>query len=115
MSVNINEKDLQTIVEEVIKNISQLQGSNREEQRAEVLKEIKIAPSSRIEPQGAISYSRLPAANGVFDVVNEAIEAADRAQKNLAKNFNVEDRERFISAIRKMVLQNKESLGKMVY
>lgn len=115
MSVNITEKDLQGIVEQVIKNISKLQGQEEKSPKVEVLKEIKIASSIDTEKIMEAPQSKVPKASGVFDDINEAIEVADRAQKNLAKNFNVEARERFISAIRKSVLENKEALGKMVF
>jgi propionaldehyde dehydrogenase len=115
LSVNITEKDLQSIIEQVVRNISGLQGVNEAKPKAEVLKEIKVVPSRSIEPQLTSNYSKLPPASGVFESMDEAIEAADRAQKNYIKNYNVEARERFISAIRKVVLHNKEALAKMVY
>ena len=120
MKVNITEKELQRIVEQVMQNITQIQGVNQEHEskndiKAEVLKEIKIAPSSSFESVKSDVYSKRPAANGVFDDMNEAVDAADRAQKELMKNYTLADREKMIAAIRKSVLENKEILAKMVY
>lgn len=49
---------------------------------------------------------------GVFDTAGEAIEAAQKAQRELVMNFGKNDRERFIARIKKNVLDNLESLCK---
>ncbi|QGU94375.1 aldehyde dehydrogenase family protein [Clostridium bovifaecis] len=114
--MNINEMDLQRIVQQVLQNIAQVANTDKAEDKVnniEILKEIKI-PSSR-EAENTAFYSKISTVNnGVFDDINEAIEAADRAQKNFIKNFNLQDREAIISAIRKTVLDNKETLARMV-
>ncbi|MCM0649234.1 aldehyde dehydrogenase EutE [Clostridium swellfunianum] len=115
MSVNITEKDLQSIIEQVVKNISGIQGVSEAKQQVEALKEIKIAPSNIVNPESTSNYSKLPPVSGVFENMAEAIEAADKAQKNFIKKCNLDDRERIINAIRKMILSNKETLAKMVY
>ncbi|MFT5872046.1 MAG: acyl-CoA reductase-like NAD-dependent aldehyde dehydrogenase [Clostridium sp.] len=111
----MTEKELQGIVEQVIKNISQIQGTKKESHKVEELKEIKIESSGGNLQFMNAPQSKLPVASGVFDDIDEAVDAADRAQKNFVKNFNVEARERFISAIRKVVLENKKTLGRMVF
>jgi propionaldehyde dehydrogenase len=115
--MNINEMDLQRIIEQVVQNITQVANADKTENKAnnvETLKEMKIH-SSR-ESANKEYYSKLSAVNnGVFEDINEAIEAADRAQKTYVKNFNLQDRERIIAAIRKTVLDNKETLAKMVF
>ena len=123
MKMDITEMDLKRIVEEVIQNISQVEipkNTNEEKlsktNRVETLNEIKVNPSKEPVCTTSNLYSNLSARNnGVFEDINEAIEYADRAEKNYIKNFNLEDRERIISAIRNVVIENKEILGRMVY
>lgn len=51
---------------------------------------------------------------GVFDRVEDAIDAAYIAQKKYIKEFRLEDREKMISAIRKVCRENVESIARMV-
>ncbi|GIM29798.1 aldehyde dehydrogenase [Clostridium polyendosporum] len=120
MSVNITEIDLQRIVEEVVKNISKVQELSVAQEKVndnkiESLKEIKIPSSSDLIREDSVLYSKLPVRNGIFEDIDEAIEAADKAQKDLSRNFKLQDRERIIDAIRKVVLKNKEKLAEIVF
>jgi propionaldehyde dehydrogenase len=54
-------------------------------------------------------------AHGIFDTALEACEAADAAQKELVKNFSLEDRDRFIDAIRGVIMPNMELLANMEF
>lgn len=51
---------------------------------------------------------------GVFENVEDAIDAAYNAQKIFINDFKVKDRDRFISAIRKVCRENVETLARMV-
>lgn len=51
---------------------------------------------------------------GVFENVEDAIEAADTAQKIYRNNFKLKDRERIIKAIRDICRNNAKVLAKMV-
>ena len=117
MKVNITEMDLQRIVEQVIENISKTENTKEtqiNDIKVETLKEINMA-GSKVSSESTVYTSPLDSITGVFEDMGQAIEAADKAQKNFVKNYNVQDRERMIQAIREVVLENKESLGRMVY
>lgn len=121
MSSNINEADLQRIIEAVVKNISAVQNlnlnqnTNKPEAKIETLKEINTPFSNGYNNEAKGPHSKLPARTGVFEDINEAVEAAYRAQKNLNKNFGLEGRERIISTIRNTVLKHKETLAKLIF
>lgn len=51
---------------------------------------------------------------GVFENVEDAIDAAYNAQKIFINDFKVKDRDKFISAIRKVCRDNVETLARMV-
>ena len=53
--------------------------------------------------------------DGVFDHVEEAIEAAYQAQRRWVKDYNLEDRKRIIAAIRRVSEEHAEELAKMVH
>jgi acyl-CoA reductase-like NAD-dependent aldehyde dehydrogenase len=50
---------------------------------------------------------------GVFEITQEAIEAARVAQKDLMENHTMEDRERFIANIKKVFMGQMETLAKL--
>lgn len=52
---------------------------------------------------------------GVFEHIEDAIEAAYYAQRDWYLNYKVEDRNRIIAAIRKVSLENAEDLAKRVH
>ncbi|WP_017754440.1 aldehyde dehydrogenase family protein [Calidifontibacillus oryziterrae] len=52
---------------------------------------------------------------GVFENMDDAIEEGFNAQRNYVKNFQLKDREKIISAIRKAILKEKEYLAKLVF
>jgi propionaldehyde dehydrogenase len=53
--------------------------------------------------------------NGVFDSTISACEAATEAQKKLVKDYTLEDRDRFIQAIRDKIMPNMELLAQMEF
>ena len=52
---------------------------------------------------------------GVFEHIEDAIDAAYVAQRDWYLNYKIEDRERIIAAIRKVSLENAEDLAKRVH
>ncbi len=52
---------------------------------------------------------------GVFENMNDAIDAAYIAQKDWYENYNVKAREKIIAAIRKVSLEHAEDLAKRVH
>ena len=52
---------------------------------------------------------------GVFEHIEDAIDAAHSAQRDWYLNYKIEDRERIIAAIRKVSLENAEDLAKRVH
>ncbi len=50
---------------------------------------------------------------GVFDDVEEAIKAAEKAQKELVTKYTLEDRDRFIENIRKFAMEKMEYLAEL--
>lgn len=53
--------------------------------------------------------------NGIFKSAEDAIDAAKRAQKELVNKFTIEDRERFITAMRESCRQNAKLLSEMAH
>jgi propionaldehyde dehydrogenase len=54
-------------------------------------------------------------AKGVFESATEACAAATEAQKKLVKEYTLEDRDRFIQAIRDKIMPNMELLAQMEF
>ena len=107
--VNITEKDLQNIIKQVMVNISTEDQQVNNGTKVEKMREVNVMASNyKTSLQSPISE------NGVFENINDAINAADLAQKTLIKDFSLEDREGFISEIRKVVLEQKVELARMI-
>lgn len=109
MSTNLNELDLQKIVEQVLTNMTQISTQNNVEQ----MKEIVIPKSN--EMYYNLENIRLNNnVDGVFDDIRDAIDSAYEAQRIFAKELTLEDRENIIKAIRKLILDKKEELARMI-
>ncbi|MBZ4644546.1 MAG: Acetaldehyde dehydrogenase (acetylating) [Clostridia bacterium] len=80
----IDEKQINLIVEKVLKNIAA--GNIRETENKKLL--------------------------GVFESMEDALEAAEKAYNSL-REYSIEQREQMISAIRKLTLENAEIMAKM--
>ena len=52
---------------------------------------------------------------GVFERVEDAIDASYIAQKDWYMNYRIEDRERIIAAVRKVAIANAEDFAKRVH
>lgn len=109
--MNITEKDLKSIIEQVMVNITKDESHTDNNVKVEVMKEINLETQNIVNPMSSSVISNL----GVFENIKDAIEAADLAQKEFSKNFTLQDREKIISKIRSMVLENKIELAKMIH
>lgn len=74
-------------------------------------------PGSAKQANQSIQYTAGNAGNenGVFENIEDAIDAGYKAQKAYLKNYSLKDRERILTAIRQRILKEKEILAKMVY
>lgn len=93
--MNLNEQDIQKIIKEVLKNIENTQIINEQ---------TKIDYQNNYDKQ-----------LGVFDRMEDAIDATYEAQKIFVKNFQLKDRERIIQSIREACRKEIEKLAYMVY
>lgn len=126
MSGNVSEHDIQKIVQSVLQNIDtvmnkgpEIQGANSAGSTASSM--IKPMPMKRVThsvEEVAVKQSYSPNSShygGVFEQMNDAIDAGYKAQIYYVKNFQLKDRERILASIRESVLQHKEHLAKMVF
>lgn len=142
--MNITEQDIQKIVQSVLLNVESAlaTGNHTAHKGVSPIKMKTIIPSSntkldkserniqfpglvnQIKPKTSmvanphISKETRSTANeqfGVFDNIDDAIEAGYKAQLHYVKNFQLKDRERIITAIREVVLKEKETLAKLVF
>lgn len=116
--MQISERDIQTIVDAVLKNINDKLNEkptrvNRNQQTVTPMKLKTIVGTRESNFPGAVEQES--GDFGVFKDMEAAIAASDRAQKEFVKNFQLKDREKIISAIRKTVLEHKEELARRVY
>lgn len=102
MTLQLNEQDIQTIVNAVLKNV--------ESAISEKNKPIKMTQLS----QATTQKQTISSVDGVFDDVEEAIEQAHLAQKQWMKSYSIADRERVISAIREAVKANVHDFAQKV-
>lgn len=95
--MSITEKDLEKIVSQVVKNIEDAIGNNN----------FQISQNPITSKPAAMNLK------GVFEGVEAAVGATAEAQKQLMRNYKIEDRQRFINAIRKKALENTEKMSEM--
>ena len=95
--MSIKEKDLENIVSQVVKNIEDAINNRSYKiiQNPVILKTIEMN------------------LKGVFEGIELAIKATADAQEQLMSHYRKEDRQRFINAIRKKTLENKERMSEM--
>jgi propionaldehyde dehydrogenase len=87
--MNINEKDIERIVQEVLKNVE----------------------GRLVKNDSSVSSIQM----GVFDKIEDAIDASYEAQKEYVRKFKLKDRERFITAIRNACTHQIENFARMVH
>lgn len=124
MTVKMTEEDIQKIIQSVLKNID---ASSEESHQpdgptfARNTEQIKPIQMKRVIQQTGSSQlfkekhsPQTERYQGVFEKMEDAIEAAYHAQMDYVKRFQLKDRERIIDAIRSTILGRKEQLAKMV-
>lgn len=100
----VNEQDIEKIIQQVLKNVEKKVQESENRETISTNKTTNTPPSSiRQENQG------------IFKQVEMAIEAAYEAQHILMNRFKQDDRQRFIEAIRRDVLDNLEELAQLIY
>ncbi|RXJ04632.1 aldehyde dehydrogenase EutE [Anaerobacillus alkaliphilus] len=70
---------------------------------------IKLSVTSHYAVKNAVTE-----AYGVFDSMEQAIDAGFQAQVNYVKDYKLQDRERLINAVRQSIVAEKETLAKLV-
>lgn len=107
--MNLTEQDIKQIIESVLENVE----SALSEEHSKVNNPLKMktitSPSQTVNGS-SYTYGE----NGVFERVEDAIDAAYEAQIELMKNYEKNDRERMIESIRNIIRTEKESLARLV-
>ncbi|MDQ0156869.1 aldehyde dehydrogenase family protein [Robertmurraya andreesenii] len=127
MTVHMTEQDIQKIIQSVLQNINAQSAPESTEHVAasnsdhshQTIQPIQMKMAVH-QNQGIASSAMTPSSQntglaGVFEKMEDAIEAAYLAQREYLKRFQLKEREQIISAIRATVLEHKEQLAKMVY
>lgn len=118
MSHAITEKDLEMIVEMVLKNVESLMPQEPAGVQIAPAAAPPVYPAAVTQAAPTAQQSmmtRLGSENGVFDRVEDAVDAAYDAQRHYTSSCNMEDRNRIIANIRKTVLENAQDLGRRIY
>jgi len=93
--------DIERIVQRVIQNVMSQQGLRTVEPTDSIVKSYNNTHSSIYK--------------GVYANVEEAIDRAHNAYLVLSEKYNLKDRESFVNQIKKVVLENKEKLARLVH
>ncbi|WP_108670438.1 aldehyde dehydrogenase family protein [Peribacillus acanthi] len=115
MSINMSEQDIQMIIQSVMKNIESALGNSQTKEEIDPIQQpIKLKPASH--PQ-SIASNEPPSKlrDGVFSRMEDAIEAAHKAQIKYVKKYQMRDREQILQSIRTIILKEKETLARMVH
>ena len=125
MGVNMSEQDIQKIIQSVLQNIESVSEQKSAQNGLHLsdnsstpkpLQMKRVLPKSQeIDLAGLQNQDHAWSAEGVFERIDDAIEAGYIAQMNYVKQFQQKDREKIIAAIREAVIKNKEKLAKMVF
>ena len=104
--MNVSEQDILRIVSAVM---SKIEGKNI--QMPTTTESLNTMPAIETTKDTQIVDSSYQM--GVFERIEDAIDAAFEAQKEYTKNFQLKDREKFIKAIREACLKEVENLARM--
>ena len=109
--MDISSRELEMIVKQVVAGlqggaVSQA-GSASQPVKSPGLSEVVYGGAAAAAPVRSGEY-------GVFDRVEDAIEAAYRAQRDYVTNYKIHDRQRIIEAIRRTARENVETLCRMI-
>lgn len=106
--MELTETDIQMIIESVLANVESALSENKQDVQQPV-------QMKTLTPAREISVaSNLEEHQGIFENVEQAIDAAYHAQLKLMNNFQMKDRDRMILAIREAILAEKERLARQV-
>lgn len=109
--MNINEQDIQRIIQEVLKNVEQAIPQNPSIQAAKEVSMVQQVQTLTIQPESISTPKQM----GIYERVEDAIDAAYEAQRIFIKEFKLSDRERLINAVRQACHTHVETLAKMVW
>lgn len=106
----ISRKEIEDIVSAVLTNVAVTAA-----QTPDSIQERPVRPNSIYGASGRPKTAETIPGNtglkGVFTQVQDAVKAADEAQKKFVKEYKMEDRERMIAMVRKYALEKKEELA----
>ncbi|GGK30364.1 aldehyde dehydrogenase [Caldalkalibacillus thermarum] len=128
--MNMTEKDIEIIVQSVLHNVESALGKSASASPS--VSAGSVASGEGIKP---VQFKQVPVSQqetvkspnrnrnlggaeekwGVFNHMEDAIEASYRAQMEFVKHFQLKDREKIITAIREAVVREKEVLARKVY
>lgn len=114
--MSLTEKDIEKVVAKVLSNLSTVlpPQKNSDETNSKII-EKAINSLNSIEAKVLGEKSKVEINTfGVFEDVEWAINRAYEAQKELISKYKIADREKFISSIRKKVLEHKEELSRII-
>jgi acyl-CoA reductase-like NAD-dependent aldehyde dehydrogenase len=144
LSINFDEFDIERMVQSVLKGVEEVMNENKVSlqvaapavnelpktpmiaasqfavkgkgqqvgQQQSVITPMKMKPTTH---HLSNSNGSLLEKDGVFDCINQAIDAGFTAQKQYVKTYQLKDREQIITAIRQAVVKEKEYLAKLVF
>lgn len=125
MGIKLSESDIQSIIQGVLKNIEQsLPGRKTQHAEAGIgnarYANVGHAEAGQTRPEaeetgGSTADKEKGGERGVFAGAEAAIDAASEAQAAYVRQFSLQDRERFIAAIRRATLEQKDVLASMTW
>lgn len=118
--MDMGQKDIELIVQQVLKNVMSSVESTNEAKTSQGIVKTYIPGTPVVEFKPQTSYAKTtytPVASGssygVFDTMDQAVDAAFEAQRIYRTKFQLRDRERLIQKIREIGKQNAEKLARM--
>lgn len=110
MSINLTEKDIQTIVASVVQNVESIIGKESAQAASHSQQPLKMKTLSSTN----VNKSSQAGNDGVFDHIEDAIDVAYTAQLDFIKHVTKQKREQLLTAIREAVRDEKEQLAKLI-
>ncbi|WP_028829945.1 aldehyde dehydrogenase family protein [Proteocatella sphenisci] len=119
--MDIGQKDIELIVQQVLKNVVSQSAAAQSNSQPEVktyrpgVPVQEFSMKSQYAPSSPYPSSSQSSAGdyGVFETMDQAVEAAYQAQKIYQAKFQLKDRERLIKSIRETGMKNVEKLARM--
>ncbi len=108
--MKISDSDVEIIIDKVLQNVEALIGNKGQLSKSTT----NSVPAGNGNLNKGIHLTNL-IGDGVFEKVEDAIEAAFLAQKEYIKTCNLQVRDRIVANIRKNILDNVNVLAEMIY